>query len=164
MNVINNVCGPGTKEISDTIEQSLKSRDDSSFKTFPMIFAIKYVKDSKSGILIPHYMYGLLRSPVVLYNSVDEGDNMIYVSLAQRNHLYKIGDEEIKKERGDLAIPKHLKVVDVERSIHDSDSRAIVNAEVSREPNVINLYFGDAAFLYFNNQRHQGVNNRAHKD
>jgi hypothetical protein len=149
MEVINEVYRKEIKEISDTLKNILSNKTEPEFDRFPFIFAIKYSEDANSKDLVPHYMFGILKNPTILHNSLTKGDNAIYLSMALNEYFCKIGTQKGFNKRGDMTIPGNLKIVDVDKIIEDSNHKDISNIEVPKSDNILNLYLGDAAFSCF---------------
>lgn len=154
MRAINNVLRAESEELVAALSEALYSRkNDLGFQTFPIIFAVRYVKDAKTNLLVPHYMSGILNSQKIdgsdergvnIYSSTDEGDKMLYISMANNMHQYAVGDEPMKFIRGDMPIPLSCTLRDVEGKTPSLENLA--NRTLKPKENIVNLFFGDQAF------------------
>lgn len=145
--VINNIMGKGTEDISGKLQEIFESEEQNELNIIP-IFVIKYLKDKKTGKLISHQTYGVLSSPVKIFNEYDEGDHSVSIEM-KHNKLYsRKGNgnwQELKETRTiDILISSNL--IDAEKYIQEQTNMGKRNIQLPIGENVVNMYIGDSAY------------------
>jgi hypothetical protein len=137
MNVINNVIGEKAEELAGTIAHMIMSKPTLGVNIHPFLISERYVKDDASGLFVPHYMYGALSNPSVIFNLTKEDEDTIYLFTHCQDYSTKIGNQKWIRQTGHMPIPVFLKAVDAET--------AEKNINIENET-IINLYLGRLAY------------------